>query len=339
MNHWSLRRSLAGLLLTAALGGAAIASVPAARAQTAAELRATGKAIFGSACARCHGADGSDTTIYPNVKSLVDVTQRYTRQEVIDKSKGFSGLALAGEEGAALYAYLDTLRAGQWARPELLVETDWLASHLKAPDVRVVDMRSGDAYAAGHVPGAVRIEEGPLRDPSDTLDFLPRPEAFAAMMGKAGIGNETRVVIYDDQGGRSAARLWFVLNAYGHERVSLVNGGWLKWTAEKRATTPDLPQAAPAKFVPKKVPEIVCAAPELLARKLGVVLLDTRSEAEFRGEQLSGGAKKAGRIPNAVNVDWKENVTGPYQVFKSGPELKNIYESKGITPDKQVVTY
>ena len=92
-------------------------------------------------------------------------------------------------------------------------------------------------------------------------------------------------------------------------------------------------------FTPRKVPEMVCAAPELLARKPGVVVLDTRSEGEFKGDQLSGGAKKAGRIPNAVHVDWKENVSGPYLTFKSAGELKKLYENKGVPPDKEVVTY
>ena len=148
-------------------------------------------------------------------------------------------------------------------------------------------------------------------------------------MGAAGITRVTHVVIYDDQGGRSAARLWFVLNAYGHLKASLVNGGWSKWTAEKRPTTPEVPQAAPATYAPKKVPDAVCAAPELLARKPDVVVLDTRSEREFRGA----------RIPNAVHVDWQENVTGEHLTFRPADELKKLYESKGITPDKTVVTY
>lgn len=118
-----------------------------------------------------------------------------------------------------------------------------------------------------------------------------------------------------------------------------MNGGWLKWADEKRPTSTEVAVPAPAQFTPKKVPEAVCVAPQILARKPDVVLLDTRSAAEFRGEQLSGGAKKAGRIPNSVHVEWKENVTGPFQVFKSGPELRKLYESKGVPPDKEVFTY
>lgn len=178
-----------------------------------------------------------------------------------------------------------------------------------------------------------------LRDPNDPNDYLPRPEVFAEMMGKAGAGKDTHIVLYDDAGGRSAARLWFVLNAYGHEKASLVNGGWLKWAGENRPASTEATPVTPATFTPKKTPAMSCASPELLARKPGVVVLDTRSEAEFKGAQVSGGAKKAGRIPNSVNLEWKESVTGPYQVFKSAPELIKLFESKGVTPDKEVVTY
>lgn len=308
-------------------------------AANTAELRTKGRTIYSSYCGRCHGDDGADTTTYAGAKSLVNITQRLDQKEVIEKSKGFAAVQLQGIEAAALFAHLDTFRSGKWPNSELLVETEWVAKHLKAPNVRLIDMRSVEGYAAGHIEGAVRIAEGPLRDPNDLNDYLPRPEAFAEMMGKAGIGKETHVVLYDDQGGRSAARLWFVLNAYGHEKASLVNGGWLKWAAEKRPTSTEQSQVAAVTFTPRKVPTLSCAAPEILARKPNVVVLDTRSVAEFKGDQVSGGAKKAGRIPNSVNVEWKENVTGPHLVFKSGPELKKLYESKGVPPDKEVVTY
>jgi len=216
-----------------------------------------------------------------------------------------------------------------YPRPELLVETSWLASHLSEPDMRLVDMRGGDAYTAGHIPGAIRIEEGPLRNAEDKLSYLPRPEVLASMLGKAGITNTTRVVIYDDRGGLAASRLWYVLNAYGHEKVSLVNGGWTQWTAEKRPTTTEVPAIAAVAFNPKVTPTLGCTAPELLARKPGVVALDARSAAENR----------LGRVPGAVNVEWKENLTTPAMTFKPAAELKKLYEGKGITPDKEVVTY
>jgi thiosulfate/3-mercaptopyruvate sulfurtransferase len=225
-----------------------------------------------------------------------------------------------------------------WPNGKLLVETSWVALHGSDAGVRLVDLRDAAAYAAGHIPGAVRLDEGPLRNPEDRLTYLPAPAAFAALMEQTGIGNGTHVVAYDDQGGKMAARLWYVLNAYGHERVSLLNGGWSQWVAEKRTVSTEAPSVPHATFVPRAQPQLSCPAPELLARAKGVVVLDARSPEEFRGETLSPGATKAGRIPGAVNVEWKENVTGPTHLFKPAAELRKLYESKGVTPDKEIVT-
>jgi thiosulfate/3-mercaptopyruvate sulfurtransferase len=229
--------------------------------------------------------------------------------------------------------------AGGWPHAELLVDTGWVALHGGDAHVRLVDMRDAAAYAAGHVPGAVRLDEGPLRNSEDRLTYLPAPGAFAALMEKAGIGNSTRVVAYDDQGGKMAARLWYVLNAYGHPRVSLLNGGWNQWTAENRPVSTEVPRVPRATFVPRARPQLSCPAPELLARRSNVVVLDARSPEEYRGETLSPGAAKAGRIPGAVNVEWKENVTGPNHVFKPAAELRKLYASKGVTPEKEIVTH
>lgn len=126
-------------------------------------LRAKGRAIFSTHCARCHGENGADTTTYVGAKSLVDITQRLDTKEVIEKSKGFATVQLQGVEAAALFAHLDTFGSGKWPNSELLVETEWVSKHLKDANVRLIDMRSDAAYAAGHIPGAVRIAEGPTR--------------------------------------------------------------------------------------------------------------------------------------------------------------------------------
>src|SRR5437762_2237607 len=129
------------------------------------------------------------------------------------------------------------------------------------------------------------------------------------------------------------------MNAYGDYNVSLLNGGWKKWVAEGRSTTTEATNVAPQKFVPKVSPAMSCPATELLRRKPGVVILDVRSPAEYAGSSTSPGAVRAGRIPGAVNVEWKENVTGPEQVFKGAADLRRLYAAKGITPDKEIVTH
>lgn len=328
-------------LLLIAVAAAAFAS--AAGAQTRVDdlpaLRKDGKSLYTTYCERCHGADGSDTTLYQGAKSLVDVTQRYTPKQIVQKSQGFAAVTLSAAQGASLVAFLDTFRTGGYAAPEMLVETSWVAAHAADPDVRFVDMRPAADYAAGHLPGAVSLQEGPLRNAEDRLTHLPTPEALTAMLNTAGIGNGTHVVAYDHQGGRMAARLWYVLNAYGHSRVSVVNGGWLKWQAEKRPISMEVPQVAAADFKPKVTPTLTCPSAEFLKRDPKIMVLDARSEAEFTGAQASPGSTKSGRVPGSVNVDWRENVTGPTQVFKSAMELRKLYEAKGLTPDKQIVVY
>src|SRR5205814_2075392 len=110
--------------------------------------------------------------------------------------------------------------------------------------VRIVDMRQS-GYAAGHVPGAVHLSPVAIRDANAPPTFLPTTSAFEAMMTSLGIGDGTRVVVYDERGGIYAARLWWILDYFGHSNVALVNGGLIKWTAERlphtrepRAITP-----------------------------------------------------------------------------------------------------
>ncbi|MBI4506007.1 MAG: sulfurtransferase, partial [Chloroflexi bacterium] len=123
----------------------------------------------------------------------------------------------------------------------LLVETGWLAAHLDAPGLRVVDCRyyfdgrdAAAAYRAAHIPGAVYVDW--VKELSDVEaqppNVLPRPEQTAATMRRLGIGNDTLIVGYDDEGGHFASRLWWVLRYYGHEPVRILNGGLVKWQAE-----------------------------------------------------------------------------------------------------------
>jgi thiosulfate/3-mercaptopyruvate sulfurtransferase len=230
-------------------------------------------------------------------RQLVDVTQRMPGEEILRTSRAFVTVRLEGDEAAALLAFLETHRSGGYARPRMLVETDWVALHGREARVRVVDVRDAVAYDAGHIPGAVHMDaEKRPRDPS------------------------------------------------------LVNGGWKKWEAEGRPTSREAPTVPRARFSLKETPALSCPTPDVLARRKDVVVLDTRSAAEFsglesaidraqRGSEHARGAVRAGRVPGAVNVDWTENVTGAVGVFKPAAELKRLYESRGVTPDREIVAY
>src|SRR3954453_22650113 len=121
--------------------------------------------------------------------------------------------------------YLLAVLAMAYAHPEQLVETDWVAAHAADASVRIVDMRQ-NGYADGHLPGAVYVSPVAIRDAKAPPTFLPTPAAFEELMTSLGIGERTRVVVYDERGGIYAARLWWILSYYGHPNVALVNGGW-----------------------------------------------------------------------------------------------------------------
>ena len=128
------------------------------------------------------------------------------------------------------------LLASTYAHPEQLVETDWVAAHATDANVRLVDMRQ-TGYPDGHVPGAVYVSPVAIRDAKAPPTFLPTPAAFEQMMAALGISDATRVIVYDERGGIYAARLWWILNYYGHSNVALMNGGWIKWAAEQRSSS------------------------------------------------------------------------------------------------------
>lgn len=134
-----------------------------------------------------------------------------------------------------------------YAHPEQLVDTDWVAAHATDANVRVVDVRRS-GFDAGHIPGAVWLDPEAIRDPGNAPSFMLAETAFEQAVGRLGISNRTRIILYDDRGGLLAARVWWILNAYGHGDVALVDGGWVRWTAEKRPSSTAMPMVTVARF-------------------------------------------------------------------------------------------
>jgi thiosulfate/3-mercaptopyruvate sulfurtransferase len=209
-------------------------------------------------------------------------------------------------------------------RAGLLASTEWLADHLGAPDVRVVDMRGQVAtsetepgvqkatyrgrpedYAEAHIPGAVYLDW--TRDLIDPDDPVPAQaagaERLAATLGARGIGDEHTVVAYDDAPtSQFATRLWWLLRLYGHERVLVLDGGLPKWHREGRPLTAAVPQFPPTTFTPNRRAELRVELDEMreLIGKPGVRLLDARDERQYSGSLRRG--KHGGHIPGAVNI-------------------------------------
>lgn len=240
-------------------------------------------------------------------------------------------------------------------RESLLVEPDWLASHLGDPALRIVDIRGIikppdapkpwylpqlEAYRQGHIPGAVFVDwtEDIVEPTAPVHMSLAGPQRFKALMERLGIGDPHTVIVYDATGA-IAPRLWWVLNYYGHPEVRLLNGGWTKWVAEGRPVSTEVPAHPPAVFTPRVRPEWRVGAAEVHAvlTDRSVALVDCRSPKEFTGE-IGRGTRK-GRIPGAVNVPVGRFLDPQTKTWKDPAEIRRMFEAAGVTPDRRVITY
>ena len=233
------------------------------------------------------------------------------------------------------------LLASTYAHPEQLVETDWVAAHGADANVRIVDMRQS-GYADGHVPGAIYVSPVAIRDAKAPPTFLPTPAVFEALMASLGVGDATRVIVYDERGGIYAARLWWILNYFGHSNVALMNGGWIKWTAEGRPAsraTPELVIGGP-RFIARPQPRWVATAADVVGAidKQGVKILDARTAAEIEGKDLRN-IRRGGFVPSSIPIYWEDLLDPERKTFKSADELKQIYEARGIVPSQEVIAY
>ena len=237
-----------------------------------------------------------------------------------------------------LLAILVAAQAG-FARPDLLVDTNWLAQHLKDPNVRIVDLRPR-GYGDAHIPGAVWLDNNAIRIANRPPEFLPTPAEFEALMARLGISNSTRVIAYDERGGIYAARLWWILNYYGHSNVALLDGGWTKWTIDKRPTSIETPTVTRTMFrvqpgtVKVATADIVKAA----INKAGVKLVDARTEAEIAGKDLRN-IRRGGHIESSVAVYWEDTLDATTKTFKSAAEITKLYRDRGIQASDEVITY
>jgi thiosulfate/3-mercaptopyruvate sulfurtransferase len=230
--------------------------------------------------------------------------------------------------------------ATTYGNPQYLVEPDWLAQRLGDGDLRIVDMRNEpQAYAGGHVPGAVYLGVNQIRLSLEESGFTMPPDyGIEELLGRLGIDSETTVVVYDDFGGLNAARLFFTLDYAGHEKMALLNGGLTRWVAEGRPLSREVSPVRETRYRVRTRTERVVTARWIMANleKPNLALVDARSPREFSGEDFR--AKRGGHIPGAVNIEWTRNLAAGKR-FKSADELLALYRSAGVTPEKTVVAY
>ena len=236
-----------------------------------------------------------------------------------------------------------------YVHPEVLVDTQWAEEHLKDPKVRIaeVDYDSKANYELGHIPGAVLFDwKNDINDPI-TRNVLTK-ESCQNLLQNAGINNDTTLLLYGDFNNWFAAFAFWVLKYYGYKDVRLINGGRKKWLQEDRALTKDVPTYSKGNFAANEPDSNIRVFLDEVKRAVSapeLKMVDVRSPKEFTGEILAPPeyptehAQRGGHIPGAVNIPWAQAVNDSDGTFKNTDELKQLYESKGITPDKEIIAY
>ena len=231
--------------------------------------------------------------------------------------------------------------AADYANPDLLVETENLAGLANEANVaavfgggrelRIVDVRPRDAYDAGHIPGAVHLGADDVSDPIGHVEGTLLPDArLAEMLGALGIDRETRVVLYDDRGGFHAARVFWMLEYFGHRDVAILNGGYPKWVEEGRDVTTVVPQVPMRTFGLTPMPRRLATADWLMDRRddPSTMVIDVRP----------GNLYAAGHIPWARNIPWSQNLAED-GTLKSAEALRAHFEAHGVTPDRTIAVH
>jgi thiosulfate/3-mercaptopyruvate sulfurtransferase len=235
-----------------------------------------------------------------------------------------------------------------YVHPEVLVDADWVEAHLSDPNVRLIEVDvDTKAYAEGHIPGAVGLNW--QKELQDQIVRSPIAKgALEELLSSAGVSKDTTVVLYGDNNNWFAAWALWILKYYGHEDVRLLDGGRVKWLADGREITSDVPEYPRTQYKAQEPNTSIRVFRDEVLKELNsngsLALVDVRSPGEFSGELLAPanlpqeGAQRGGHIPGAANVPWSTAVR-PDATFKSAEELREIYGGKGVTPEKDVIAY
>jgi thiosulfate/3-mercaptopyruvate sulfurtransferase len=240
--------------------------------------------------------------------------------------------------------------SSNYVHSEVLVDTKWVEDHTKDSNVRVaeVDYDPKANYELGHVPGAVLFDwKQDINDPI-RRNVLSK-QACEDLLQRAGINNDTTLILYGDFNNWFAAFAFWVFKYYGYKDVRLMNGGRKKWLQEDRPVSKDLPNYSRGNFrasePDKNIRIFLNEVKQALDAKDRIRMVDVRSPKEFTGEILAPPeyptehAQRGGHIPGADNIPWGQAVNDSDGTFKSADELKKLYESKGIAPDKEIIAY
>ncbi len=238
-----------------------------------------------------------------------------------------------------------------YANPDALVSTEWLARHLEAPDLRVVDgsftlpgvtPTARELYAQRHLPGAVFFDIDDIADEQSSLPhMLPSAEKFAQRMRRLGLGDGHKIVIYDGTGLSSAARPWWMLRVFGHRDVAILDGGLPKWQAEGRPVTDEIPAPRERHFTARLNTLLVRDKAQLLENLASrrEQVLDAGAPGRFAGtEKEPRAALRSGHIPGSLNLHYDALIDPRTRTLLPAEELARRFAAAGLERGKPVVT-
>ena len=231
----------------------------------------------------------------------------------------------------------------------LLVSSDWLSGHMQDRDIRILDATfklpgatptAREDYLSQHIPGAPFFDVDAVADLSSKLPhMLPTPAAFEAAARGLGISNDTHVIVYDGPGLMSAGRAWWTFRVYGHDKVSVLDGGLRNWIAEGRPTTPDVPTVTAGSFTARYRPELVRGKAEMVENLTTgrEQIIDARPSGRFRGidpEPRLG--LRSGHIPSSLNLPSGTLTQAETGRMKSPEELRALFADSGLDLAKPI---
>jgi len=244
---------------------------------------------------------------------------------------------------------MSDIKSRAYARPDVLVSTDWVAGHLSDPDVRIVESNEDVLlYPSGHIPGAVQVDwTADLNDPV-RRDYITR-KGFEALMSRIGATPKTKVVFYGDKSNWWACYAFWVFQLFGHKNAAVMDGGRLKWEKEGRPMTREVPSYAATKYrAPERKDAPVRAFQKQVRAhvQLKGQLVDVRSPEEYAGTRMhmpdypNEGALRGGHIPGAKSIPWARAINPEDGTFKAASELADLYiKANKLKKDRPTIAY
>jgi thiosulfate/3-mercaptopyruvate sulfurtransferase len=232
-------------------------------------------------------------------------------------------------------------QAAEVAGPQILIEPAEVAKIRDDPGVRILDVRTAAEYQQGHIPGAVNLPAPATDDFDANQRGLPlEPQRAQELFRNAGVNSSSRVILYDDQGNRFSARVFFVMEFFGHQHVEVLNGGYRNWLSLNLPVATDVPAVAAGDFTAEPHPALIATSDWMKdhLKDPSVRIVDARTPEEFDGEVSRG--PRGGHIPGAVNIEWTRMLSpGEIKTLLGSTDLRQIFAQGNVMPNQEVVSY